>query len=416
MVSAAQRLRQQQQSLRAGGARVPLQLQQEALRKGISPQRILIQREQKRVEREITQSQKEQALIAEGVLRQAGNVQQLAELLKTVPPEIRRFITVTPEKAKQDISKNISQVQGRIQSQQKLLDSLVENRKRAQKAGNQQRASDIQAQISGVQKEVRFLKGTIPQLEKGSLIPFSEIKSVGSDVRFGEEERRIALEKQFAPLASKLEGGRQELSKIFRERKITIEQQKQLGLIKESKVPITTVEKGRELSDFEKLLAAQPSDFDKLTGIDFSKITMGKKPEINLKDVDKFILGGREIDATRLTTKQKKILLEQGATIKEIPIGGEIGAAPFGAVTLSKITDPFRGLFPSEGLKEIGAGFGELAGITFGAGTEIAKDIGKQKEIKKIEEKFKEISPELFAPTFSEEFELPGGTRLDIGK
>ncbi len=236
MVSAAQRLRQQQSQLRRPGARIPLRLQQESLRRGISAERIIQEREIKRVEREITQSQKEQALIAEGVLRQAGNVQQLEQLLKTVPQEVRRFITVTPDKAKQDIAKNISQLENRITNQETLLRNLRENRKKAQKAGNQQRASDIEATISGVEKEVGFLKGTLPQLEKGSLVSFSEIRSVGQDVRSGEEFRRIELEKQFAPLAAKLEGGRRELSMIFRERRITAPQQIALGLISQVQV------------------------------------------------------------------------------------------------------------------------------------------------------------------------------------
>lgn len=316
MVSATE-LRKQQQLLRARGVRIPLQLQQVALRRGVSPQQILIEREQKRVQAEITQSLKEQALIAEDVLKRAGSVKQLEDLLQTVPQELRPFIKITTKQLKDKISATISQVQDRIKRQQRLIENLRATRKRAQIEGNQKKATTLSSEISGVQEEVNFLQGTIPQLERGSFIPFTSIKESASDLRFGEEERRIALERQFSELARVLPGGRAELSTIFRERRITIEQQRLLGIIKEAKVPDTlpafrdpktgevilmsflpkiVEEKGLEkirvsattllpTKEFEKPtfdifgFKTEPTEFEKALGLDLSRLAVKLAPK-----------------------------------------------------------------------------------------------------------------------------------------
>lgn len=406
MVSAAE-LRQQQQALRGVGARIPLQLQQQALQRGVSPQRILQERERKRVQAEITQSQKEQALIVEDVLRQAGSVQQLEQLLQTVPQEIRQFIKTTPEQIQGKINSTISKVQERIKTQQKVIDNLRITRKRFAQEGNQIRAREIDADLAGISKEINFLKGTLPQLGKGSFIPFSEIKSVGSDVRFGEEERRIALEKQFSQLATALPGGRQELSKIFKERRITIEQQTALGIITGVKVKAgETISKniiGEFIQDeINRFNAGRTS----LANLKENIAILGKQGGFSASEQRKIISSIEKERVDIFGFKREPTVFEEISGLDFAGMGGiDIG----GFQPISKLDIPKAKTF-----KETKEDFRKLGGDILTGAEKIAGFLPRQVALieKEKEKELAELG--IFKPTKEEQIKFPKRETLEF--
>jgi len=430
MVSAAQ-LQAQQAQLRQISRGLSLRQQQQALRQGLSP-REFVRREEIRIRQEtqsrINRELKSQASKIDSILKNVNSIEQFNELINQVPIEIRRFIKTNEESLRADLQNRIRQVNDRINLRQTQITNLNKAKEEALIDNDRAKADRLDSERRGLEKERDFLKGSVlPIFRAGQLIPVSNVFSVARDVGLSEEEKRRALDRQFSELSQKLEGGRTELKQIIRTQQITQTQAIRLGLIPAQvpgrlDIPEKEVIVGLAPSVIERErikrifgITGEPTEFEKALGLDFSKIVRLPEEKIDLAKIEKFILKGKEISAERLTKRQKEILIKEGAEIVKF-VPAKIEKAPPGAILISKITDPFRDLFPSEGLKEIGKGFGEIAGITFGLPIQFAAEIGRVREIKKIEEKFVEISPELFAPTISKELEIPSGTILDIGK
>ena len=416
MVSAAQ-LQAQQAQLRQLRSGLSLQQQQQALRQGVSP-REFIQREEQRIieiaREKVTKQLKSQAGSIDNILKNVNSIEQFNELISQVPPELRQFVKTNEQTLRTDLQNRIKQVNDKISLRQTQIVNLNKAKEEALQENNRTKVDRLDSERRGLEKEVDFLRGEgLGRFNAGQLIPVSTIFSVARDIGLNEEEKRNKLTEEFSKgalselelqeLARNLEGGREELRQIIRKQEVTPQQAVQLGFV-QAQVPITQekqVVTEKKESDFEKLLK-QPSDFEKLTGIDFSKISRPEEKGFfeNLKEI-------------KFGFRTPEILKEKP---RELDFDSKIEKAARGEILLYKITDPFTGLFLKEGLKEIGKGFGQLTEVTVGLPIQLASEIGRVGEVEKIEEKFKEISPDLFAPTISPELEIPSGTKLDIGK
>ncbi len=431
MVSVVQ-LQAQQRQLRQVSRGLSLQQQQAQIRSGLSQQQFIRREEQKirqEVQSRINRELKSQGRSIDDILKNVNSIEQFNELITQVPPELRQFIKTNETALRADLQNRIKQVNDRISLRQTQITNLNIAKDEALQDNDRAKADRLDSERRGLEKERDFLKGEgLGRFNAGQLIPVSSIFSVARDIGLNEEEKRRALDRQFSELSQKLEGGRDELRRIIRTQEITQQQAIRLGLV-EAQAPtqeISPIQEisppPREISDFEKLVSpTEQTAFERLTGFTPKKrfVDLQKIP-IEFKDVFQTSNGISDIKEKSFIGKLKQITFGLPEILKEKPIEldlvSKIEKAPRGAILLSKITDPFRGLFPKEGLKEIGEGLGQLAEVTIELPIKLAKEIGRVGEVKKIEEKFIEISPELFAPTISQEFEIPSGTILDIGK
>lgn len=234
MVSVAQ-LQAQQRQLREVRTRLTLQQQQRALRLGITPQQFIRREEQKireQVQAQITKELQIQGNKINDILKNVNSIEQFREVIKQVPQELRQFIKTSEASLRQDLQNRVSQVENKITSKEKEIINLNQRRSDALDDKNITRAARLDAERRGIEKEVAFLRGeALPRLREGKFLDVRNVFEIAKDVGLAEEEKRRAVEQQLTSLAQKLEGGREELSKIIRTQQITQQQAVQLGLI-----------------------------------------------------------------------------------------------------------------------------------------------------------------------------------------
>lgn len=256
MVSAVQ-LQQQQAQLRETRAGLSLQQQQQALRQGITPQQFIRREEErirKQVQTQITRELKTQASKIDNILKNVNSISQFNELFSQIPTELRRFVKTTETQLRADLQNRIKAVEKRISSRRSDIISLRETRAEAIKDNNTERAIRLEAERRGLEKEVGFLTGEIlPRFRRGELLPLLKVFSVARDVALSEEEKRRAVETQLTQLATKLEGGRRELSEIIRTQQVTQAQAVQLGF-SQAQAPMLQPEIMKELPPPRELL------------------------------------------------------------------------------------------------------------------------------------------------------------------
>ena len=289
-----QQLQAQQQALRQVRSRLTLQQQQQALRQGISQQQFQRREEQRireQVQSKITKELRSQASSIDAVLKNVTSIEQFNELIQQVPPELRQFVRTNETALRADLGNRIRQVENTINQRQKEIEDFRVSIRDARADKNFSRAENLDARLRGKEEEISFLQGNaLPQLQQGLLLPIDQVLSIGRKIGISEKEKRIALEEQFSKLGQKLTGGREELSRIIRTQQVTQVQAVKLGLIPEqAQVPSRIDTREKEVitglapeKQFSNIFgfSTEPTDFEKLTGLDFSKLG---RPDIGVK-------------------------------------------------------------------------------------------------------------------------------------
>ncbi len=208
MVNGAERLILQQQQLRASRREVDLQVQQQALRRGVSPQQILIEREQRKVQAEIQKERKQQASDIDKTLAQATSIQQATELFNQIPQELRQFIKNTPKSFESKQQSNINQIKEFITKRETRRGELQNRRNellaRELTTSVESQIKSVEGNITAVEIEVDALNRGIGLLNQGNIIsPSAIISNAGNIGEFISQTKEINIQ------------NRQELSKAL---------------------------------------------------------------------------------------------------------------------------------------------------------------------------------------------------------